>query len=121
MSRLLLPGLSNGVLEWFPAGTQRWDNVASTSMQRHHDIASTLMWFCINVISQQTHNVAKTSLQRRYNVVTLQRRCNDVVATFGVCWDANSAMTPIRDSPYLPKILEHHIGRLFTIPILKYE
>ena len=37
MSRLLLPGLSNGVLEWFPAGTQRWDNVASTSMQRHHD------------------------------------------------------------------------------------
>ena len=28
---------------------------------------------------QQTHNVATASLQRCCNVVTLQRRCNDVV------------------------------------------
>ena len=27
-----------------------------------------------------------TSQQRLYNVVTLQRRCNDVVATLCVCW-----------------------------------
>ena len=33
--------------------------------------------------SQQTHNVATTSLQCRCNVLTLQRRCNDVVALLG--------------------------------------
>ena len=38
--------------------------------------------YCLIVFgmsSQQTHNVATTSLQRSCNVVTLQRRCNDVV------------------------------------------
>ena len=36
---------------------------------------------CSNSIgpTQQTHDVATTSLQRRCNVVTLQRRCYDVV------------------------------------------
>ena len=38
------------------------------------------------VQSQQTYNVVITSLQRRSNVTTLQRRCNDVVATLCVCW-----------------------------------
>ena len=32
-----------------PAGTQRWDNVASTSMRRH-DVTSTLMRRCIYVL-----------------------------------------------------------------------
>ena len=27
-----------------------------------------------------------TSQQRRHNVVTLQRRCNDVAATLCACW-----------------------------------
>ena len=36
--------------------------------------------------SQQTHNVPSTSLQRRCNVMTLQRRCKDVVATLCACW-----------------------------------
>ena len=37
-------------------------------------------------VSQQTHNVATTSLQRLCNVVTLQRRYNNVPATLCVCW-----------------------------------
>ena len=37
-------------------------------------------WFC-GEISKHT-----TSLQHRCNVTTLQRRCNDVVATLCVCW-----------------------------------
>ena len=37
--------------------------------------------------SQRTHNIAGTSLPRRCNVTTLQRRCNDVVATLCVCWE----------------------------------
>ena len=36
--------------------------------------------------THQTHNVAARSLQRRCNVVTLQQRCNGVVATLCVCW-----------------------------------
>ena len=36
--------------------------------------------------TQQTHNVAGTSLQRRCNVLTLRRRCNDIVATVCVYW-----------------------------------
>ena len=39
----------------------------------------------IDLLSQQTHNVLTTTLQRRCNVVTLQRRRNDVVATLCVC------------------------------------
>ena len=39
-----------------------------------------------DVHTQQTYNVAITSLQRRCNVVTLQRRFNDVPATLCVCW-----------------------------------
>ena len=36
--------------------------------------------------TQQTYNVASTSLQCRCNVVTLQRRCNDVVCLLGKCY-----------------------------------
>ena len=42
----------------------------------------------------QKHIVPTTSLQRRCNVVTLQRRCKDVVATLCVCWgDAKTILT----------------------------
>ena len=43
-------------------------------------------YFCMET-TQQTYNVATTSLQRCCNVVTLQRRCKDVVATLCVCWE----------------------------------
>ena len=72
-----------------PAGTWRLYNVATTSMQRH-DVASTL-W----------DDVASTlwpSPQRRCNVMTLHRRCGDVVLKLCACWDINIAlrMIPIR-------------------------
>ena len=38
------------------------------------------------VYTQQSHNVTTTSLQRRCNVMTLQRRCYDVIVTLCVCW-----------------------------------
>ena len=38
------------------------------------------------VPTQQIYNVAGMSLQHHCNVSRLQRRCNDVVATFWVCW-----------------------------------
>ena len=53
--------------------SQQTHNVQTTSLQRR-----------CNVVL--THNVQTTSLQRRCNVVTLQRRCNDVVVTLCVCW-----------------------------------
>ena len=37
--------------------------------------------------TQQTHNVATTSLQRRCNVMTMQRRFNDVGRTLCVFWE----------------------------------
>ena len=64
-----------GLHEFYPAGTWRKYNVASTSMQRH-DVASTL----------RAHDVNITSLQRRCNVMTLQRRFN-VDATSWRCID----------------------------------
>ena len=36
--------------------------------------------------SRQTYIAVTTSLECRCNVTTLQRRCNDVVATLCVCW-----------------------------------
>ena len=44
---------------------------------------------------QQTHNVAGTSLERRCNVTTLQRLCNDVVATLRVCWDGSTSLAAL--------------------------
>ena len=39
-----------------------------------------------DMYTQQTHNVLSTSLQHSCNVLTLQRRCNDVGATLCCCW-----------------------------------
>ena len=48
--------------------------------------------------AQQTHNVAGMSLQRRCNVTTLQRRCNDVLATVCACWESFSGILATKQS-----------------------
>ena len=63
----------------FPSGTWHLYNVASTSMQRHHDdVASTLTRRCINFIpadTQRWNNVDSTLIQRQDVESTLNRRC----------------------------------------------
>ena len=52
-----------------------------------------LLSFRLYLETKQTHNVLTTSLQRRCEVVMLQRRCNDVVATLCVCWENVSCLS----------------------------
>ena len=51
------------------------------------DVESILVLFVVffPANTQRHINVFTTSLQRRCNVMTLQRRCNDVVTTLCVC------------------------------------
>ena len=59
----------------------------SISISGRDTIPAECKHFCLLFLhTKQTHNVAGTSLKRRCNVTTLQRRCNDVIATLCVCW-----------------------------------
>ena len=73
------------------------------SEQSMHQLIKGFASLGSNVYSQQTHNVAGTSLKRCCNVTTLQRRCNDVVATLCVCWvwtatSGNQHCAPSKDT-----------------------
>ena len=78
------------------------------------------------LISQRAHDAYTTSPQRRCNVMTLHRRCGDVVLTSCACWGSSSLNVIyaqgrlLPDCAYASRLVAMKQGGLFILSVQSF-